>query len=291
MLNMKKNMPLVSMIVPCYNHEKYIQETIESIISQTYNNVELIVIDDGSKDNSPSILQELSRKHNFKFIHRPNKGLSATLNESIGLSQGKYFSVCASDDILILDKIEKQVNFMENHPKYGMCYGKIIRFNDNSLEKKVKIKNAKSGWIFNDIITAKISIPAVSTMVKTDIIKDVGKYDEELWIEDWDMWLRIAEKYEIGYMDDYLAYYRQHDTNISKQSLKMYKAQKNILAKWKQHKDYLKILEIWENKWFYSLSKNYKQEAKKYLYVALRNIHQKQTIKALVRYFLLKEEE
>ena len=110
---MNKILPLVSVIVPCYNHEKYVEETIESIVNQTYENIELIVIDDGSKDASPQIIEELSKKYNFKFIHRSNKGLSATLNEGIRLSQGKYISVCASDDKLKLDKIEKQVKFME----------------------------------------------------------------------------------------------------------------------------------------------------------------------------------
>ena len=88
----EENIPLVSVVVPCYNHEKYVKETIESIVNQTYKNIELIVIDDGSKDNSVKVIQELADKYGFTFIHRPNKGLSATLNEGIRLSKGKYFN-------------------------------------------------------------------------------------------------------------------------------------------------------------------------------------------------------
>ncbi len=124
----ENNLPLVSVVVPCYNHEKYVKETIESIINQTYKNIELIVIDDGSKDNSVQVIQEMADKHGFTFVHRPNKGLSATLNEGIRLSKGKYFCAIASDDILMLEKIEKQVTFMEANPEYGMCYGKILYF-------------------------------------------------------------------------------------------------------------------------------------------------------------------
>ena len=99
--------PLVSVVIPCYNHEKFVQDCIQSVIDQTYENIELIIIDDGSKDNSVKVIQELADKYGFTFIHRPNKGLSATLNEGIRLSKGKYFSAIASDDILFLEKIEK----------------------------------------------------------------------------------------------------------------------------------------------------------------------------------------
>lgn len=127
----KKDSPLVSIVVPCYNHANYVRETIESIVNQTYKNIELVVIDDGSTDNSVEIIQKLAKNYNFTFIYRPNKGLSATLNEGMNLSKGKYFCACAcaSDDLYIIDKIEKKVKFMEENPQYGMSYGKIIRFN------------------------------------------------------------------------------------------------------------------------------------------------------------------
>lgn len=288
---MSKKPPLVSVIVPCYNHEKYVEETIESIVNQTYKNIELIVIDDGSKDASPQIIHKLSKKYNFKFIHRPNRGLSATLNECIELSKGKYVSVCASDDKLKLDKVEKQVKFMENNLHYGMCYGKVILFEDNGNETPLEIKHSRGGWIFDDLIVNQFHIPAVSNMIRKSVFQDVGVFDENLWVEDWDMWLRIANKYQIGYLDEYLAYYRQHETNISKQGWKMYEAKVSALKKWKELDNYDQIMKIWQLKWFRALSRDYKSEAKKYLPVALKNIFNINSIIGIVKYFFMSRKQ
>lgn len=260
----EKNLPLVSVVVPCYNHEKYVKKTIESIINQTYKNIELIVIDDGSKDNSVKAIQELANKYSFTFIHRPNKGLSATLNEGIQLSKGKYFSTIASDDILILEKIEKQVEFMESNPKFGMCYGKIVYF-ENSIENTSEYPNSnKQGWVFDDLLNYGCFIPAPSTFIRKNVFETVGGYDESLLIEDWDMWLRIAEKYQVGYVDEYLAYYRRHDTNISKQAFKMYEAEKKILDKYQDYENFERVIGYKKVLWFRLLFKKHKKEAFKY---------------------------
>jgi alpha-1,3-rhamnosyltransferase len=260
----ENNLPLVSVVVPCYNHEKYVKETIESIINQTYKNIELIVIDDGSKDNSVSVIQELADKYGFTFIHRPNKGLSATLNEGIKLSKGKYFSAIASDDILMLEKIEKQVEFMESNPEYGMCYGKIVYFEDSIKNTSEYSNSNKQGWVFDDLLNYGCFIPAPSTFMRKEVFESVGGFDKNLWIEDWDMWLRISQKYQVGYIDEYLAYYRKHDTNISSQSLKMYKAEKQILEKYKDYENFDNVIKNKKIVWFSLLSRKYKKEAMKY---------------------------
>lgn len=267
-----KEMPLVSIVVACYNHEKYIKVAIESIVNQTYKNIELIVIDDGSKDNSVKVIQELEDKYNFIFIHRPNKGLSATLNEGIKLSKGKYFCACASDDIYMLDKIEKQVEFMELNPQYGMCYGKIIEFDDTGYKEKREIKNAKSGWIFDDLLMCKFFIPAITFMIKKEIFDCIGIYDETLFIEDYDMWLRISNKYQIGFCNEYLAYYRRHETNMSKQALRMYQAQKEIFNKWSNYSTINSAKKYWYINWFNRLARYNKIEALKYLFFSLKYI-------------------
>jgi glycosyltransferase involved in cell wall biosynthesis len=281
--------PLVSIVVPSYNHEKYIQETIESIVNQTYDNIELIVIDDGSKDNSPQIIQKLSQKYGFEFIHRPNKGLSATLNEGIKLSKGKYWSVCASDDVLTHDKIDRQVRFMENNPDYGMCYGKVVLFNEKGLNTPLNIKYSRGGWIFDDLIKGRFWIPAVSNLIKKDVFLDVGYYDEELWVEDWDMWVRISHKYQIGFINEYIAKYRQHGSNISKQGWKLYEAKKDSLLKWKRLENYDEIIRLWHLRWFRALSRNHKKEARQYLSHAIRYFYYADCLIGLIKFFFIKE--
>ena len=109
----QSNQPLVSVAIPCYNHERFVQDSIQSIIDQTYQNIELIIIDDGSRDGSVEKIKEMipacqERFVRFEFRHRPNKGLSATLNEALEWCEGKYFSALASDDIVLKNKIDKQ---------------------------------------------------------------------------------------------------------------------------------------------------------------------------------------
>lgn len=278
--------PLVSVLVPSYNHEKYIVETIESIINQTYKNIELIVIDDGSKDNSILILKKLQKLYNFTLVSRENKGLCETLNEAILMASGKYIAVCASDDIYLEHKIEKQVDFMENND-FALCYSKVISFNNQGKKKYPKSSKYKSGYIFYDLLKTNF-IPAVTQMYRKDIFDVIGYFDKNLWIEDWDMLLRISNKYQIGFIDDYLAMYRNHDSNISgsNYSDKMYKNEKIILEKWSNVNNYDKYLSLWSIKWFCNLQEFDKNESKKYLKVALKNFYIKKVFKSLIKYYL-----
>jgi glycosyltransferase involved in cell wall biosynthesis len=283
----KNKMPLVTIVVPCYNHEKYIKDTIESIINQTYKNIELIVIDDGSKDNSAKVIHRLTNKYNFIFITRLNKGLCATLNEGINLAKGSYFCACASDDKYTLDKIEKQVKFMESNPNFAMCYGNKINFNDTGDQNKIKVLNPTSGWIFEDIILNNTIIPALTTMQKINVLKDLDGYDENLFIEDWDMWLRIADKYEIGYLDEYLGYYRTHERNISKQKLKMYEGQKTILDKWINKERFKFYLSKQKLKWLNFLAIEHKKQAKNYIYPGMSQIFTSEYLKGIIKLFFI----
>jgi glycosyltransferase involved in cell wall biosynthesis len=284
MIENKESLPLVSIVVPCYNHERYVKETIDSIVNQTYKNIELIVIDDGSKDNSVEVIKKLADKYNFTFIHRPNKGLSATLNEGIKLSKGKYFCACASDDIYMLDKIEKQVEFMEANPEYGMCYTNV-KITDG--KKTVEHTRKKIGELTFENLLFNNQIFALSVMIKKDVFNTVGLYDESLYIEDWDMWLRIANAgYKIGFIEDYLGIYRKHDTNISSNFEKMEIASEQILNKWKSHTLYQKALTSeFLNRFKYYSAEN-KQRALKYLFIALTNISDKRSLKGIIKLLL-----
>lgn len=234
----QQTLPLVTIIVPSYNHEKYIEETIDSIVNQTYENIELIVIDDGSKDESPKLLQELSQKHHFTLVTRENKGLCRTLNEAISLAEGEYISICASDDKYLLDKIEKQVVFLERNKNYVMSYGKKINFYPNGLNKPINNPKYRSGKIFKDLLLQNLHIPPASTLYRKELFNDIGGFDTSLAVEDVDMFLRIASRYEIGFQDDYYYYYRVHDSNTINNTEKMESDTRKILEKWQDHELY-----------------------------------------------------
>ena len=111
MNNKIEKIPLISVVIPCYNHENFVQEAIQSVIDQDYKNIELLIIDDGSKDSSVEKIEELipvckQRFNRFEFKSRANKGISATLNEALAWANGDFFTICASDDSFHRNKIK-----------------------------------------------------------------------------------------------------------------------------------------------------------------------------------------
>ncbi|HVW13936.1 MAG TPA: glycosyltransferase family A protein [Mucilaginibacter sp.] len=213
---MNTDKPLVSVIVPSYNHEKFITKCIESIIKQTYKNFELTVIDDGSKDDSPRILKDLQKKYGFGLVFQQNIGLALTLNRGIKeYSRGKYYSSCSSDDYWLPDKLEKQVDFLEKNPEYPMCFGRsyVVDQSGEVIQSLTDIANdaLKGGYIFEDIILQKFN-PPVNFMFRRSIFDEVGYY-KDTWAEDLYMNLKISEKYPLGFINDYLGYYRSTGNN------------------------------------------------------------------------------
>src|SRR5574341_12560 len=126
--------PIVSVIIPSYNHEKYVEECIDSVMRQTYPNIELIVIDDGSSDNSDSVIRKSLEKHchKFRYIRKLNEGVPKTLNLGLKLSSGKYVSIIASDDVMLPQKTEKEVDvFLKSDDNVGMVYSDSIAMNED----------------------------------------------------------------------------------------------------------------------------------------------------------------
>jgi len=179
---------------------------------QTYKNFELTVIDDGSIDGSREILEQLQEKHGFNLVLQENIGLTSTLNKGIqNCAQGKYISFCASDDYWALDKLEKQVAFMEKNPEFPVCFGKTFMIDLNGeiipYLTETANKSLKGGDIFKEIIFQEIH-PPVNALFRKWIFEEVGYY-KNTWADDFYMDLKISEKYPFGFIDDYLNYYRR----------------------------------------------------------------------------------
>lgn len=227
---MLDNLTTVTVGIALYNHEKYIVKCLESIVNQTYKNIEIIVIDDGSKDNSFEVaknyLESQNYNNNYRIYTRPNRGMCNTLNEIAQQSRGKYISFIGSDDYWMLNKIEEQLLFLENNPDIALVHSKSIKVDENDNEIGIlEYTNKKnSGNIFESIIFGKGGINTPSHLYRTEIYKEIGFYDSKLKFEDIDFWLRLAKKYKISYMDKFHTYYRWHGNNLSddKNKLKFY---------------------------------------------------------------------
>ncbi len=187
-------MPSVSIITPTYNRAQYIKEAIESVISQTYSDWELIVVDDGSTDQTFEILDKYTKQDKrIRYIRQSNSGPSAARNTALAQANGKYIAFIDDDDRWLPEKLEIQVKLMESDPKIGFCY---VRF---QVYKKIQNKLEK-GTLFPQFLAAKfedlfdVFIAPSSTIFRKSCLDQVGwfssKYNRS---EDFDLWLRVAQ--------------------------------------------------------------------------------------------------
>lgn len=218
--------PLVSVIALCFNHRAFVIETLESIRCQTYRNIQLIIFDDCSSDDSVHLIKEWIEKHQIPCLfiaHDHNQGLIKTINEGIALAQGKYTACVSTDDVWLLDKLEYQISQMEKLPEdYGVIYSDAYRIDpkSNKLDKLFietcnrNFSSIPTGYIFPDLLRSNF-ICAPTALVRRSCYDKVGFYDESLCYEDWDMWLRIASHYQFFFSDIVTVNYRIVPTSLT----------------------------------------------------------------------------
>lgn len=236
--DMGASLPLVSVCIPVYNHEDFVLDSIVSVIGQDYKNIELIVINDGSTDSSKeqidSVLAACEKRFSrFSFITRSNRGLCATLNEAIAWAQGEYFSVIASDDIWLSNKITKQVHLFSKCriERLAAITGQMLAIDEsgNLLPKSRYVYPESTLYDFETIYRGQAKLSAPTAFFKLDTIKEVGGYNESYIIEDYYMWLALSSNgYFILSVDTLFAKYRIHGDNTHKKVRKMHQSIEEI---------------------------------------------------------------
>ncbi len=224
----KEDMPLVSIIIPCYNHEQYVVKTLSSVIADTYQAKEIVIIDDGSKDDSSHVIKNWidANKSEISIIFktRPNKGLTATLNELIDLANGKYLLILASDDLLINNTIQDRVAILEenNSKMVVISDAEVIDMDDkliyDSMMEGFHKGNKKNYQSFEGIINEIVfnfTISGAVLMVNKEIYNLIGKYPEDLKAEDLYFYIKSACLDKILFWDKKVSQYRIHETNTS----------------------------------------------------------------------------
>lgn len=223
--------PRVSIIVPSYNHSKFVKTLIDSIYSQTYKDFELIVIDDGSKDSSVELLTELSGKFGFEFISKANEGICKTLNLGISKAKGEFILIIASDDYMPEYRLEEQVKFMDGHRDVDVVAGSLTLI-DNDGVIKGSNKPALQGYVsFEDMLKINRILTA-SAFVRSSIYKRFGNYDPQDVFEDYPMWLRVLKGGgKIFNTDRMWAFYRISNPDLEKKFNWYYKGAVQSLTK------------------------------------------------------------
>ena len=215
--DMNQTNPKVTVRMSAYNHEQYVEQAILSIVNQTYQDFELIVIDDGSSDRTPEILERLSLEHGFYYERQENMGLTPTLNKLIRMAKGEYITGCASDDFWPLTRLEEQVAALDANPNAVIVHGvpaivdgagKITKEKRYGLEQMLD-----GGSAFKDMLWRRTKFQTTTIMIRSSVFKELGGYDETIAVEDIDWMLRVTRKYPVKAVDRVWNYYRKHDEN------------------------------------------------------------------------------
>jgi len=211
----------VSWILPVYNAESYVGKTIESILSQDFQDWELIIINDGSKDNSDAVINKYTDAR-ILYISRENKGLAATLNQGIALSKGEYIARIDADDLCHPQRLTKQIRFMETHKDVVLvgCNVRYIDHNGNVL-------GYSSSCIGSNNIREKLKqdncIFHPSVLIRKNALVKVGCYDERIgcYWEDYALWILLLEEGKFYILSEHLLDYRIHMSSISSRTPKL----------------------------------------------------------------------
>ncbi len=206
----------ISVIIPCYNAEKFISETLESILNQTMKCKEIIVVDDGSKDNTLNILKKFGS--DIKIISINNSGVSIARNTGIKASSCQYIAFCDADDIWLPEKTEKQYHFMqEKDIKFSSTNAHIFGKSSENFEPLIPPSNPIR---FIDLLKCNYIFTS-SVLLHKEIFQKSGLFWEKLRNnQDWHLWLKIALHYDLYFLNEKLIHYRMHQGGISKKFIK-----------------------------------------------------------------------
>jgi len=236
-----KELPFVTVFTPNYNKSKFLQETIESVLRQTYENFEYIIIDDCSTDNSWDIINNYASKDERIKTFRNDKNMKIvkTRNEGFHLSssKAKYYAILDSDDVSTPNRIEEQVKFLEENPQYGLIGSNTIIIDEESKEIGYR-KYASSDLEIRKVITRLNPIAQSSVLIRKKAIQEVGLYDEKWNVcQDYDYWLRIGINWKLMNFEKPLIKYRLSRTQVKVTNLKE-TIQNTYLIQKKAIKDY-----------------------------------------------------
>ncbi len=221
---MKK--PLVTIVGRSYNQEPYIRDAIDSIFLQSYPNIEVILVDDGSTDGSRNEIEQAISGRRVKklFLSTVNKGICASFNQCLPFIEGEYVIDLSLDDVMMPDRVSRQIALFSNYPDAGVVYHDVIymdssgksqglHFHDNP-RFLVKDK-VPEGMIFDHIL-GKYFLPPQSVMFRTEILKQKGGFDERLIYEDWDFLIYAARNHPFYYDPEPLTKVRLHNESASR---------------------------------------------------------------------------
>jgi alpha-1,3-rhamnosyltransferase len=237
MKQQNNEIPLISVVIPSYNHKNFIEKTIASICTQNYERIQLIVIDDGSTDGSGEFIAELQSKYKhlveyFVYISKVNTGLANTLNSAIEeYVTGDFMTIIASDDYLLEGSLKLRHKALIANTA-DVVFSECMRVDENDKDLGNVLFTKERFVKLVDLSVRSNFLPAPSAFYRTSVLKKIGGFDESLWFEDLDMWLRLLKAdYKLFLLKERLVCYRDVAGSMSKQAEKIYKCACQIMDK------------------------------------------------------------
>lgn len=220
---MIKSTPVISVVIPVYNGAKTIKETIESVLQQTYQSFEIIVINDGSQDETLAVINSIQDQR-VKVFSYPNAGLSASRNRGFAQARGEYIAFLDADDLWTKDKLEAQLEALQQNPQAAVAYSWTDHIDEDGKFLRPASYNSCSGNVYERLLIGNFLVCGSNTLIRAQALTKIGGFDESLnSAEDWDMWLRLAPCHEFVVVPRPQVLYRispySMSANISKMEL------------------------------------------------------------------------
>ncbi|MBZ5561106.1 MAG: glycosyltransferase family 2 protein [Acidobacteriia bacterium] len=209
-------MPTVSVVIPAFNCGQTVAEALKSVLAQTFHDFEIVVVDDGSQDNTAAGVR--SAAPNAVYVRQENAGVSAARNHGIRIATGEYIAFLDADDVWDPHKLEKQVRVLDEEPEIALvCSDFSTASSEGSVEPSYlkHCRHARSGYVFDEVVQEYFILTS-SVLVRRSCLAEVGGFDESLRVtEDRDLWLRICHRWKISLLTDPLVIKRNRPGNLS----------------------------------------------------------------------------
>ncbi|MBW4664429.1 MAG: glycosyltransferase [Chroococcus sp. CMT-3BRIN-NPC107] len=228
---MNNNTPIISVVIPVYNGAKTIKETVESVLQQTYQNFEIIVINDGSQDETLAVINNIQNQK-IKLFSYSNAGLSASRNRGFARACGEFITFLDADDLWTKDKLEAQLEALQQNPQAAVAYSWTDHIDEDGKFLRPASYTSCNGNVYERILVGNFLACGSNTLIRTQALKQVGGFDESLnSAEDWDMWLRLAPYYEFVVVPRPQVLYRISPYSMSVNIFKMEAASLQVIER------------------------------------------------------------
>lgn len=221
---------MISVVITAYNYGKYISVAIESALSQTYTDIEVIVIDDGSTDNTPTVMEQYASDARIRYIRQANQGQPKAKNRGVAESAGEFVAFLDADDIWMPNKLARQLTLFSD-PEVGVVYTRRLWMDQHGAIIPGNERTLRRGNILNHIFVDNF-ICFSSSIVRKHLLLDAGGFDENLPMGiDYDLWIRLAARCHFDFVDEPLVKYRTGHANLSKNITRRYECAQAIMNK------------------------------------------------------------